>query len=215
MIKFQPYLVRDCAMFVQAPIIAAAPTFCGVIGVHRQVFMPGLQLAVVDRALLTELDKNGRFTAWTDSSLQDVISGIKPLMLEHGATPEAIRLVGEISPFSKKELSTMAEKLAKGKGAAKAEPKTKPVAGGGKAAKGNADALAAARDAKKQAAATDKRKVTLTEKGKERAKSGKETGAVANLLILQKAKTVADAIAAGLAMSDLNYAEKSGTLEIG
>lgn len=88
-----------------------------------------------------------------NTSLQSSIASIKKAMLDHGAVAEAVQLVGAIEPFSKGELSIMAEKLAK-KAPAKAEAK-KPAAGG--KPKGNTEALAKAR-AERTAKAAENRK---------------------------------------------------------
>lgn len=105
----------------------------------------------------------------------------------------------------------MAGKLQK-----KAPAKKAPAKGGAK--KVNPAALEKAREAqasKKAEQLADKRKITLTDKGKEKVKKGGTSGAVKNLEALQAAKTVGGAIEAGLGMADINYAEKSGTITIG
>lgn len=78
-------------------------------------------------------------------------------MLNHGAEAEAVRLIGELSPFTKKELQTMADKLkSKGKpadAAAKGKGKTAPAAAADAApatkakGKGNPEALKKAQEA--------------------------------------------------------------------
>jgi hypothetical protein len=121
----------------------------------------------------------------------------------------------------------MADKLsAKGratadKDALKSAAKATPVGGEKKVpAKktGNMEALAKANEAataRREALMKDKRKITLTEKGKEKVKKGGEASSVTNLVALRDAKTVGGAITAGLGMADINYAEKTGTITLG
>lgn len=161
---------------------------------------------------------------------ETVAASFKMRAMASGATPEAIRLLGLFMPFSKEEAIMATEKL-KGKSAPKtadkeglkAAAKDAPLAKGKAAApaarKGNPEALAKAREgqeARKAELMKDKRKIALTDKGKEKVKSGDQSkGAIQNLIAMRDAKTVGGAISAGLKMADLNYAEKNETITIG
>lgn len=85
-----------------------------------------------------------------NNALHSTISGIKESMLQLGATSIAVDWIGELSPFTEKELSIMASKLkTKGETTAKAAPAEKapkPVAA---AKKGNPAALEKAHAAAK------------------------------------------------------------------
>jgi len=99
---------------------------------------------------------------------------LRDIALQGGATPEAIRLLGEISPWTAREEKIMAEKLKSKASAAKPDKeglksaaKAAPVGGKGaaKPKKGNAEALAKARAAR--ASGPDTRKITKLKKPKD------------------------------------------------
>lgn len=151
--------------------------------------------------------------------LATLIAGYRKVALEEEATPEAIRLLGELQPWTTREERIMAEKLKSKASAAKpdkaglkAAAKSTPVAkgkGGGK--KGNADALARARAAKKEAAGPDTRKITVLKKDH----GAREGSARANILnTIYKAKTVQAAIDAGVKSGDVAWASRAGYISL-
>lgn len=159
-------------------------------------------LAVRDRLILNSQLRSYSPLDPKEFPLQSVIADLKRDMLLHGATPEAVCLVGAVSPFTKKELNTMAEKLKK---AATKKPATK------KAAAPKKEKAAAS----PRSAFDDKAKITLTDKGEAKLKKGGDSGAVKNLEIMKKSKTVGKALEAGLKGGDLSYASNTGTVVIG
>lgn len=216
MAKFKPYLLADRAEYYnRMPIVAAAETFCGVLGVYAQTFMPGVSEAVVVRPCLIDIDDSKRYSRHL-GDLQENILRLKKLMLEYGGSPEAVRLINDLAPFTKKELNIMADKLSKkgAKPAAKKEAATPKGTG----RKGNPEALEKAREAragKRAELQADKRKLALTDKGKEKIKKNAESGAAQNLIAMRDAKTVGAFITNGGSMADIRYAEKSETVTVG
>lgn len=220
--KFKPYPATRMSAMLLKQCIVVAPTFEGALVVYERPAMQELGRLGVGVNVLVWHNQNLPGGAWPDIAvdnnitLQAAISRIKGVMLTHGACAEAVRLIGELSPFTEKELKIMADKLAS-KGAAKAAPAKKAPAGKG-GGKGNPEALEkarAAQGAKKAEQMADKRKITLTDKGKEKLKKGGDSSAITNLTAMRDAKTVGAAITGGLSMGDIKYAEGSGTISLG
>jgi hypothetical protein len=216
---FDPVLVHDPHAVVRGPWLGKwlllGYTFEGFRAVGRQVHVDGVMPGVTHGVIMARDLKKYAIVDGENKSLQSVIAGIKIEMLTHGATPLAVQWIGELSSFTEKEYNIMADKLTKpvGKGGTLAKA-DKPKGGG----KGNPAALAKAREAqagKKADQMADKRKITLTDKGAEKVKKGGTSGAVQNLIAMKAAKTVGAAITGGLAMADINYAEKSETITVG
>lgn len=150
--------------------------------------------------------------------------------LTHGATPEAIRLLGLICPLTKQEEAMMAEKL-KTKGSVKAadkeglkaaakdapvgkKPKVAPAEAKAEAPKkrGNAEALAKAREARKEAGSgPDKRKITVLKKD-HGARAGTDRQKTLDLLF--KHKTAQSALDAGVTKQWLAWADREGYVEL-
>jgi hypothetical protein len=110
--------------------------------------------------------------------LAELFKSLRDIALQGGASPEAIRLMDEMSPFTDKERKNMAEKLKAKASAAKPDKeglktaaKSAPVAKGPKAAtgkaRGNPEALAKARAARAENKGPDTRKVKALVKAKE------------------------------------------------
>lgn len=200
---FKPFIFTDSTNVVPIPMLAAEPTFCGVRAIYRRIFMPGVSVAVTDAVVLTDFDDERpaaqrRYARRTDISCASLAEELKELLLEHGGTPDAVRLIHQLAPMTKKELQMARDKVASKKGETK-EPKVKPVAPAKEAKangsnKGNPEALAKAR-----AAADGKRaefhaqKIAILVKP---ADSGLRGGRLAKLETVAKAKpkTVADAL---------------------
>lgn len=118
--------------------------------------------------------------------------------LQEGASPEAIRLLNSVRPFTQKEISEMTEKLARKKAppAKEAKPAKAAKASKGEAPKrkGNPEALAKAREARAANATPDTRKITILKKENPyRAESGR----AAQFELVKKSKTVQDFKEAG------------------
>lgn len=218
-----PYAVRNPVSLstgLSGHLLAVAPTFMGVKVVERFLTIDdqlGVRHRVLPDWLLT------KFPRADENTLQSLIAGLKESALEHGATHEAVELLGLVTPLTKKELSTMAEKLTK-KGAAKPAAKKAPAAKGG-GNKGNPEALKKAREAAdgKRAAAHAKSIKLLVKP----ADSGLRGGRLAKLQAVadQKPKTVGDIVGKSVKdetgkehtidMGALNGMAKRGHISIG
>lgn len=209
--EFQPYVVADPASALGgsrfARLLVVSRTFCGVRAVGRVMNVES-QLGVVDRVLSDwQLPLYRRLPETEERTLQSIVDDLKNDALLHGATPEAVVLLGNVSPFSEKELNVMAEKLKK-KTATKKAPKAETKA---KAPKANAGEKATRAP---RTTLDEKAKISLTEKGEARLAKGSASGAAANLAVMKKAKTVGKALAEGLKTADITYAVKTGTVEL-
>lgn len=214
---FDMEVVRDPYALVRGPYLGkwlvVGRVFSGYRAIGRQVHVDGVTPGVVHRVI--NVVHKRHYHEDENSACTSFLQGLKDEMLAHGATELAVTWALDLEPtlFNEKELKIMAEKL-QGKGKPAAKKDAAPAKGKG----GNPEALAKAREAqasKKAEQLADKRKISLTDKGKEKVKKGGESGAVKNLIALRDAKTVGGAIGAGLTMADINYAEKSGTISIG
>jgi hypothetical protein len=219
--KFQPVVVYDRMGFIRQLQLAASADGEDVTLVMSDTTRNDVFTRDI---LIGQIGDNARYAI----SERDPVAFahiLKQRAMTHGATPEAIRLMGLISPISDEEYDDMAaaNKLAPkaDKAGLKDAAKKTPVAGktapktGNRA--GNAEGLEKARaatEAKKVELLKDKRKLVLTEKGKSKVKEGDASkGSIKNLVAMRDAKTVGAAIGAGLKMADINYAVSTGTIE--
>lgn len=160
------------------PIVAVAESFEAVRIVYKNLWP---EVRVCDGVVLRMHMAPDRETSIKDSTIYYVppasetpldtwLDNLRRCALENGATPEAVRLLGELSPWNKKEEAIMAEKL-KAKGSAakpdkeglKSAAKKTPVAKG--KPRGNPEALAKARAARQST--PDTRKITPKIKAKD------------------------------------------------
>ena len=221
-VKF-PFLMRDTTAFTGKPVVVIERS----VNAWRGVAWGFSQSAVVDRVMHDrDCDATGapwaRFTYLSPEDqghANDVskthFQWMRRQALEGGATPEAIRLLGSIEPFTKKEQDDMTEKLAK-KGAAAKAPKADKKAKGAEAEapksgrKGNPEALAKAREARANAG-PDTRKIKILNKenpyrdGSNRA---------ASFDALKGAKTVEDYKTAGGKAKYLSKWAEEGRIEL-
>jgi hypothetical protein len=203
---FQPYVASNPASVAGgkfARVYVLAPSFCGVRVVERLCHMPGLQPGVRERYIPAAQLPHYKPLPEQEFPLQSLIAELKVEMLQHGATPEAVMLVGAVSPFEEKELNIMAKKLTtkptKAKKAVKADaPKTEAKGTGGR-----------------KSSLDPKAKITITDKGAEKIAKGADNGATNNLKAMKAAKTVGKALEGDLTSADINYAARSGTITIG
>lgn len=205
---FVPCVARDPASVGSerfARVFMLAPTFEGTMAVQAHPNIPS-QVGVRERVI--PADQANRFTLITEeeTALHSHLEELKTQMLTHGASREAVRLVGEHIPITDKEYREMAAKLTKKAPAKKASTKKAP------AKKAASDAPA---KGGRKHSLDEKAKITLTEKGEAKLKKGADTGATQNLEAMKKAKTVGKALEAGLKPGDITYAEKTGTIELG
>lgn len=195
-------------------LLIAAQSFCGVRAVECRATMPS-QLGVVDRFIPAwQLHAFRDPPEGAETSLQSALTGLKTDAVLHGASPEAVMLLGALSPFSEEELEVMADKLktktsaAKKPAAAAKTPAKAPAAKG----KGNPEALAKAREASdgKRAAVRAMKITVLNKDHGARAGSNRAT----RLDIVLKAKTVEAALENGADMVDVRFAEKQGFIKL-
>lgn len=188
--KFKPVVVYDSMGFIRQLQIAACAD-----GEDVTLLMSDTtRYEVFTREVLMGQIGPGARYAISEKDPSAIALQFKERALRHGATPEAVRLLGLLCPFSKEELNTMAEKkLAPKKGDAeglKSAAKKAPV-GGGKAEKaparkGNPEALAKAREASSaKQDAFKAEKLTVLVKAKD---SGLRGGRLAKLEFVEKAK---------------------------
>lgn len=209
---FQPHALRDPAGVLGGRfgrLLVLAPTFCGVRVVER-VCNIETQLGVRDRLIMDWHLPNYPVLAPDEFPLQSLILELKEEMLLHGATPEAVQLVGAVAPFNEKELQIMADKLktktAAKKPAAKADTKAKI------APKKNADATKAARavsDGKRAELYAKKIKVLNKSHG---AREGSNRANMLNVVLASK--TVQEAVDGGATMVDVRFAEAQGFISL-
>lgn len=167
-----PMVLRDRTNSIASHVIAMQPSFGGA----RCIYQKHWSFELVDFVALwdhIDLPDNpgGHYAPNLEITVSEALSEFRTKALEHGAAPEAIRLLGAISPWTAKEEATLAEKLKSKAAATKSgtkEKAAKPVGGGGKAAetkpkRGNPEALAKAREAR-AASGPDVRKITILNK---------------------------------------------------
>lgn len=168
--------------------------------------------------LVGQIGDNARFAVSTKDPVELALS-YKRQALTHGATPEAIRLIGLLCPLTREEEETMSDKkLAPKKGdkeALKGAAKAAPV-GGKKSAepkqKGNVEALAKAReagDAKREAFLGEK--LTVLVKPKDTTLRG---GRLAKLQFVAdaKPKRVGDVMGQTFTVDGVEYTIDKGAL---
>lgn len=108
---FEPHVRRNPASVLGgtpfARVYVLARSFCGVRIVERWP-APGNLFGIRDRYVPD--DQLVNYTP-EECALQSAIQELKVSMVAEGATPEAVILVGAVSPFEEEELNTMADKL--------------------------------------------------------------------------------------------------------
>lgn len=220
-----PFSLEDRTGCITYPIIAIEETFQAVRVVYREQFP---YPKVADHSILRAHIAPDREASFKENTIYYVppasenpisthLSTLRRTALEHGATPEAIRLLGSLEPWTKKEENIMAEKLKAKASAAKPDKETlksaaKSAPVGGKkgsspAKKGNAEALAKARAAK----GPDNRKIKALIKTKDiNARAGSKRHEM--LTALLGSKTVQEFRDKGYTSGDLNYAIGAGVV---
>jgi DNA-binding protein H-NS len=187
-----------------------APTFEGTLAVQRVVNIPS-QLGVRDRIIPNWQMKN--YTLDENCSLQSALEELKVQMLTEGATPEAVRLVGEHITITEEEYNIMAEKLKTKTGT----PAKKPAA----ATKGNAPAKEKTGSGRGRVAADFTYKHLMTPKeAAEKVRAGSWTGRMVEIIMSYKTSAAArEALANdaeyGDRRLDFKWAADKGFIAIG
>jgi hypothetical protein len=209
------------------PIVAVGESFQAVRIIRKDLWP---EVKICDATILrdhiapnleTSVKERSIYYLDPENHIQRDLQHLRYMALEHGATPEAIRLLGSIEPWTKKEEKIMAEKLKAKASAAKPDKeglksaaKAAPVKKGGSAPakkRGNAEALARARAAK----GPDTRKITPKIKAKDiQARAGTFRHQMLNDLL--NSKTVAEFKAknAKYDAGCLRYAEEAGIVSV-
>lgn len=196
---FEPYVIGDPTRLFSGKFSRLAVlgrTFCGVHVVERLCHVPEVQEGVRHRTIMDWQLPNYPVINNEEISLQSVLTELKEDALAHGATPEAIYLLGSHAPFSEKEYKEMAAKL-KSKAAAKKAPAKK--------------AATKAPKAEKTESGPDTRKITVVKKDH----GGREgTKRAAQLDIIYAAKTVQDARDNGAEAGFISWAAREGLIKL-
>lgn len=208
MTKFQPYVLFPTMGSLREPVLVCGPSFAGAVrAVAARLWYPGSFDRITERVILAHNLPSGvnpTYKLYEKTTCASLIKELKGLMLEFGASPEAVVLVNGVAPFTQEELSTMAKAATATKVAKKADKAEKTPKAAGKP-RGNPEALAKAREAgegKRAEFAAKKIKglVKLKDAGL-REGSGRE----AKLQALLGAKLVSDVI--GTTVTDGNGKE--------
>jgi hypothetical protein len=176
-----PFMMADVASLGSKHLLILGRTALAWVGVEYSPYDYVRDVIVHDRHTALEPGRGIRFSPWehnTNSSTgklrrwDDHIKALRALALRDGATPEAIRHLDGVSPFTSREVEDMASKLSKKTEAAPAAAAEKPAKAPktpkadkaeGSGRKGNPEALAKARAARAEAG-PDTRKLTILKK---------------------------------------------------
>lgn len=224
-----PFSVCDRGAFIRKAFVACAevnvPTYeCVVYSIAydriEMMHIPVSEMGGDHNGKATQFYVDGHHVMGGPAQLVKThLQWLRSKALESGATPDAIRLLSRATkPFTAKEEKDMAQKLAtknapkagNAKALKAAAAKTPVGKGGGR--KGNADALARAREAKKAATGPDTRKITVLKKP-----HGAREGTTRCTILdtVYKAKTVQAAVEAGIKAGDVAWAAREGYIRLG
>ena len=209
---FDPVVVRDPYSMVGARWLIVGETFQGVKAVGYQPAHAPPMLGTVDRVIQAQHLPNYS-EAPENSSLQSFVESLKALMVAHGASPLAVEWIGDISPFSEKELNIMADKLK-----TKTEKAAKPAAKSPAPRKGNPQALEMARAARASAAKENRKYKTLVKLSDIKLREGSWTATMVTVIMTNKTTDDAKAELAkdkqfGDRRLDFGWAEGKGYIE--
>lgn len=216
-----PFLMNDTTAYIAKPVVVLERS----VKAWRGVAWGFEASAVVDRVMedrycSVEPSRSARFHWQSPAACNfanDItfthLANIRAQALTGGATPEAIKLLGDVQPFTEEEIEDMTAKLAKKKDPAPkaekkadkkaAEPKAKP--------KGNPEALKKAREARAETG-PDVRKITVVEK-KNPYREG--SNRAASWDALKSAKTAQDYKDAGGKAKYLSRWAEEGLIKLG
>lgn len=224
-----PFKMRDVAAYLATPVIALVHEANAWWGVAWGFETSAVVCRVMkDEYCSVEADKTRRYH-WQSPHVdvgaepgagvdhtETHLKHLRTQALEQGATPEAIRLIHGILPFTQEEMNMATEKLSKKGAAAKAPKAEKPKApkaekGGAEKPKraGNPEALKKAREARETG--PDTRKLTILKKENPyREGSGRASAFNA----LKGAKTVQDYVDAGGKKKYIARWEEEGLISV-
>lgn len=207
-----PFMMVDTASVSGTKLLILARSALAWIGVEYCPYDYVRDVVVHDRHTSRGGAKGKRFHPWEHNTNLETgvvrdwdqhLSALAALAKRDGATPEAIRLLDGVVPFTQKDVEDMAGKLSKKTEAApKAAAEKAPKAAKGKAAetgaeapkkKGNPEALAKARAARAEAG-PDVRKISIVNKTNPYREGSNRA---ASYDALKGAKTVDDYVTAG------------------
>jgi hypothetical protein len=212
--KFEPVVVYDAVGYMRQFWLAVERVEDTVWYIRSDTTRPDL---FVCGALIGQIGNVGDKTRLIKSERDpnELAARFKRHAMKFGATPEAIRLLGQMLPIDKEEESKMA-KLAR-KDELKAAAAETPVAGkrikAVPAAKvNNGERLVEAAASRRAELLNDKRKIVATEKGKAKLAKVEDDD---KLALMISARTVGAALEEeGVAYRDITYAEKVGLVEL-
>lgn len=197
----KPYALqrRDLitAYYVAVEEITWGGVLVAVRAITRPLVMPGLSFGAVDCLIPLQQLPDGATPRYEPANrpLQSVIDDIRSAMLTHGGTLDAVRLLCNLEPLSKKEFEMAKAKLSNKAAKTEAPTEEKAPAAAPKAkGKGNAEALAKAREAKAASSGPDTRKIKITNKENPYREGSNRA---ASFDALKGAKTVQDYLDAG------------------
>lgn len=218
-----PFMMVDTASASGNKLLILARSALAWVGVEFSPYDYVRDVVVHDRHTSRAGAKGKRFHPWEHNTnlvtgekrvYEEHVVATRSLALRHGATPEAIRHLDGIQPFTAKEVEDMAGKLSKKTEApakpAKAEkaPKAEKAASG---RKGNPEALAKARAARAEAG-PDTRKITIVNKENPYREGSNRA---ASYDALKGAKTAEDYKAAGGKAKYLSRWADEGHIKLG
>lgn len=202
-----PFLCNDQGNYINRDYVIVERVFCGYQGVCYFFHEPDIPVLVCT-VLDSTVGRKHHIKHATLSEVKTALGPIRSAALVRGATPEAVRLIHGILPFSNEELQIMSNKLkSKGEGkatASKAAKADKPVKA--EKAKSNPDALEKARDA-----GPDVRKITVLKKENPYREGTKRAN---SFDALKGAKTVEEYKAAGGAVKYISRWESEGIIKV-
>lgn len=219
-----PFMMVDTTSIGGNKLLILARSALAWIGVEYSPYDYVRDIVVHDRHTSRAATKGRRFYPWEHNT--NLVTGEKRVYEEHvqalralarrdGATPEAIRLLNGIQPFTAKDVEDMAEKLSKKTEAPKkaAAPKAdKKAADAPKSGrKGNPEALAKARAARADAG-PDTRKITIVTKENPYREGSNRA---ASFAALKGAKTAQDYKDAGGKAKYLSRWAEDGLIKLG
>lgn len=217
-----PFLMNDTTAYIAKPIVVLERS----VKAWRGVAWGFETSAVVDRVMedrhcSVKPSQGARFHWQSPASCNidnDItlthLANIRAQALAGGATPEAIKLLGNVQPFTEEEIEDMTAKLAKKKEPAPAkDKKAEKKAETAKAKpKGNPEALKKAREARAEAG-PDVRKITVLKKEGPGYREG--SNRASSWAALKGAKTAQDYKDAGGKAKYLSRWEEEGFIKLG
>ena len=217
-----PFMMVDTASISSQKLLILARSALAWVGVEYSPYDYVRDIVVHDRHTSRGATRGRRFHPWEHNTnlvtgerrwYEEHIRALRLLALRDGATPEAIRLLDGIQPFTRKEVEDMAGKLSKKTEAPKKEAPAKAAkadkAPSGR--KGNPEALAKARAARAEAGPDTRNITIITKENPYREGSNR----AASFAALKGAKTAQDYKDAGGKAKYLSRWAEDGLIKLG